>query len=600
MCIKGLSKFTLLCLLLLLATHPVSALTEIDEQSQINFEKIEKEIFFSQDDISIEDLIQNPQSWSLSKDRLNFGLSKETLWVKLAVQNKSKQNNWYLEFRNSMLDQLEVYLLTDTFEVIQEFKGGGHSPFQNRILLDHHFVFPLQLQSQSSYILIFKVKTDGALQVPVKLIPSDEFYSSRQHNYFIDSFFIGLFFILILLNFFYFLFSKDRAKIYYIGYLISFVCFEFSIRGSIFHWLLYEYGNFNSFSIPLLINFMTIFTSLFTIHFLQLNKHDKILHRVLMLFVSLASFLILLSPWLAYNLAVLLAMAMLALACISALSGCVLLGRKEHKEAKEYLIAWLPALLGLLIMAFQKAGFIANNIFTENSALVGNALQALTIAYSMSMKLLKDRHINENMEVILNQSHQKRSAAAQLIHQFFQYNPDNYPDYSITVQYNDSLLQKGSQVFLMEIEGRHLFLINMQIQASDVASMFLFSQIAGFLSSSMKKVLQKISSKDILQIMEKHLIVCESFAKKRNIILEISLFYLNADRQQVYAVSRGGRNYLVRNGRLKDLQKTRRQYFTLKENDLLVFKTLKADEQQSMVEIRLLPAKPTEMQEKTY
>jgi diguanylate cyclase (GGDEF)-like protein len=81
------------------------------------------------------------------------------------------------------------------------------------------------------------------------------------------------------------------------------------------------------------------------------------------------------------------------LACISDLVAGSVAWYRGVKPARFYVFAWACLLLGTIIMAFQKAGLLPNNAWTEYSVQFGSALEAVLLSFAMADRIQTERRL---------------------------------------------------------------------------------------------------------------------------------------------------------------------------------------------------------------
>ena len=120
--------------------------------------------------LDIETLRQKDRAgqiqWRKSKkDSLGFGATRSAIWIKFALQNKSKSAvSFLLQESFTGLDHIQLYA-PDTNNVQEAISTGDMFPFVRRPYPHRTFIFPLRLEAGATRIFYFRVTSSSVIHV---------------------------------------------------------------------------------------------------------------------------------------------------------------------------------------------------------------------------------------------------------------------------------------------------------------------------------------------------------------------------------------------------------------------------------------------------
>ncbi|WP_236744488.1 7TMR-DISMED2 domain-containing protein [Marinobacter similis] len=137
-----------------------------------------------------EVLAREPDQWqSIDSGRgLNLGFSDSTYWLKVAVAPESV--NQVLEISYPLLDEVDLFWVLNG-RVIRSYETGDTRPFASRPVDHRNFVFSVPSNTEP-IIAYLRVKTQGAVQVPVEVETAVEFLAGEQLSYGWQAMFLGI------------------------------------------------------------------------------------------------------------------------------------------------------------------------------------------------------------------------------------------------------------------------------------------------------------------------------------------------------------------------------------------------------------------------
>ncbi len=363
---------TLLGLWLLLIGLPLSAspLPEL-EVTQAGAQSLGEHVVYHVDtdrQLDIGTLLSSPQAidWTPSAGETpNLGLTSDPVWFALRLRSPENARR-LLAIAYPPLDQVDIYLARDG-EVLSELRTGDQLAFHSRPIHHRDFVLPLALEPGAEYQLFIRVHTQGAVHLPATLWQPQSFLEHTQHGFALQLIFIGIMAALALYNLLLCFVVRDRAYLWYVVYLVSFLMAQLTLRGLGFQYLWPEFPALNNFSLPLLLAISLAAVGFFTHSFLDAGRYSRTWSSIILAVgwtgVALAG----MSLVLPYNLLIALQVVAVTVgAGLAFMTGCYLWWRGQPL-ARLYVIAWSVFLLGNVLYNLEKAGVLPYSVFSYRS-----------------------------------------------------------------------------------------------------------------------------------------------------------------------------------------------------------------------------------------
>jgi len=161
----------------------------------------------------------------------NFGYTNSSFWIYFKLTNlKDINNKVLLELSYPLLDEVDYYLL-ESNKVIKTIQTGDLRPFSQREIYYKNFLFPLELKPQQEYEVFLRIKSEGSVQIPLRLISYDFFIQKEHVEQYVQGIYYGIMFAMIFYNIFLLLSIKDVNYLYYILYTFGIILFSLIYSG---------------------------------------------------------------------------------------------------------------------------------------------------------------------------------------------------------------------------------------------------------------------------------------------------------------------------------------------------------------------------------
>lgn len=331
---------------------------------------------------------------------INLGYADSAWWVRFSLNNAADQRlRFVLDLGWPLLDLLDVYLLRDG-QVLSRWATGDQRPFATRPIETKTFAFPFEIGPGESREVILRLDLrDGAYDlIPLSLwTPAAYFAAEQTRNLWMGAYFgaISALFIYIL---FLFLSTRELSFLFYAAYLGSFAIWSFGFLGYGFQYLWTDFFWWNNqfgtgTAVPVI-----LCATLFVTHALKTRQHAPILHRALwtLSLLELIPMLMVIADSLGFDVRIdwfiyFYIAVLVPLIILYPVTALVLLYRGQ-RNALYFALAWFCIIIGVLTyQALQIPGLLPENVFTQNSILIGSTLEILLLSLAVgdNFRLIK-------------------------------------------------------------------------------------------------------------------------------------------------------------------------------------------------------------------
>lgn len=336
-----------------------------------------------------EVLAREPDLWqSIAAGRgLNLGFSDSTYWIQVVVAPKSA--NQVLEIKYPLLDEVDLFWVLNG-RVVRSYQTGDARPFSNRPVDHRNFVFPVPSNTEPITAFL-RVKTQGAVQVPVEVESAVEFLAGEQLSYGWQTMFLGIILALALYNLFLYTIIRQPTYLWYVLTVILSGLVHLNFKGILFQWLWPELPGLNRYVTIPLTGLTMIAALMFSLQFLAVARYSKASYRFLQSMMVGAGISIVIGAFGAYQTAITLVAVLAAIATPAAWLIGIYVWSRGQKLAGIYVLAWTPLLLGHLILAVSKLGYLPTTFLTEFGPQIGVAIEVILLSFALAYRINLER-----------------------------------------------------------------------------------------------------------------------------------------------------------------------------------------------------------------
>lgn len=392
------SSRTLLVVLLFLTliSSPAGALETVEVRDQPSLD-LDAHMQWALDPgagLDSRSLFENPGrlDWKAADgNTLNLGLESTPVWMGVWLESPSEATR-YLQIAYPPLDDVRIKLIRARDGLtVTDIHTGDTLPFQTRPVAYHDYVSRLSLEADTRYLLLLRVQTAGALQVPVRLWQPQAFFMDAQESSALHMMFFGIMGALAIYNLLLYFAVRDGAYLWYVLYLLAFVLSQAALRGFGFQYLWPGAPWFNGVSLTLLLSLSLTAVGFFTHQFLNAPRHSRIWSIVFRAIGWSGIALALISLFVAYHTAIAMMLVVVSSGALLAVTGACYLWWRGEVLARFYVIAWGIFLFANIAYTSSKAGLIPTNLLVDHGTQIGAVIQMLLLSFALAWRINEER-----------------------------------------------------------------------------------------------------------------------------------------------------------------------------------------------------------------
>ena len=328
--------------------------------------------------------------WQQNQQKiLNFAFSDSVYWLRLNFTSEmAEKQRWWFEVAFSGADYLDYYLLNQG-KVINTIYTGDRRPFDTRPINYHNFLFDLALapgQQQQVYIRL--QSHDGLHEpTPLSLWSQQSFALNNGLRQLGVGLYFGIMLVMAFYNLFIYLLVKDRAYLYYVGYIACLLLWLISYHGYFLEFLWPNSPHWNNQFRMLSACCWVFFIVQFARCFLDLKQQMPWFDKVSVAFIAVLLILMLLALNGQYALPSQLLMAfgvphmvMLYIVGLSCLNNGL-------KAARYFLLAWAALILSLIIFSLKVVGLLPPIFIVEKSIHIGSTIEVILLSMGLADRI---------------------------------------------------------------------------------------------------------------------------------------------------------------------------------------------------------------------
>ncbi len=338
--------------------------------------------------LAINDILTEKISKSFSafsKDRINFGYSGSTFWIRYTCFNNLKNDiEYYVKIDNPMIDYIMFYQPQDIG--FKTTPMGDRLPFNSREIKDRNFIIPV-IQKPGSSTFYISIRSRSNLVLPINIFSSRALISDVDTETIPLSIIFGIMIIMMLYNLFLFVSLREQAYIYYVSFILFFVLYRMTAHGFGFQYFWPEniwIQNYCSTAFVGLTNAGLLF---FNRSFLDLKKYSTKLDKISQ--VLIAALLICITLFLSginqvgYFIS---SYFVFAGSAVSIASGIVCYIR-GCRLARLYMVSWSFFLIAVIIFLLRNYNLIQSGFIADWSIYIGMVFIAVFFSLALADKV---------------------------------------------------------------------------------------------------------------------------------------------------------------------------------------------------------------------
>lgn len=325
-----------------------------------------------------------------SKKTLNLGILTTPIWLKLKLQNRDpKESRYVFYINNSLLDTVALYQYNNA-HLVASMQQGEHYPSYFRYYDTKNIVFPLRLHHDKTYDVYVKIKTSGAVYLPMMVTSQKNLFDHEKVKYIFYGLFYGAILVVLIYNFFLFFSLRDSIYFLYNTYIMVIVAAISMLNGCVSYLGIFDGHRdlLNSF-FGILALLTHIFSCLFCYRFLEIYKKKSLSNVILKAFMALGVFFLMLSFFIPYKATGSIASILFIFTPFFIFYISVQSWVKGNKIARFYICASSVFLASVFITSLRVLGYVEGSVYHEFMLEIGVLIDAIFISMALADKLRK-------------------------------------------------------------------------------------------------------------------------------------------------------------------------------------------------------------------
>jgi len=340
-------------------------------------------------EVDFPELIRQPDKHPFVRpgkvQKLNFGFSTDSYWIRFGLINSSRRDEVVLlELQDAKLDQVDIHVIDPQTDRHSVLRTGDRRPFRNREVDHRNFLKEIEIDSGQELDVYIKVTSRGPLHIPLYLWKYRDLSKNQQLSRLIYGLDMGIMAAMILYNLFVFFSTRDINYIFYVSYIVFGIMATLSENGIANQYLLGNYPEISNGSLPMFGCLTHISMILFAQRFLNLEPGK--LRRFLNILL-IASILTILLTFAAPLRLAFMSISLLTIIIPLTLLGSGIVSLRRFRAARLFVLAWTILLIGAALVGLRAFGIIPDVFVTRFGVRIGMILEVILLSMALADKI---------------------------------------------------------------------------------------------------------------------------------------------------------------------------------------------------------------------
>lgn len=312
----------------------------------------------------------------------SLGFRKNPIWIKLKLINRLSKSDFI--FANEFAPTDMITLCEEENSEWKCRSQGDLIPFSQREIPHRHYLFKIHLEKNETKTFYIKVKTTSAVIFSYAFASEEKYLANSADSLFLYGIYTGIVILLIIYNLFLYFSFRDVNFLIYIAYIVSYILFSLGATGVLNHYLWKDFTLLADkvANISILTGFLSL--SIFSYHFLSLNKTKWI--QIFFRIINLILIVGIIAVWINNS-----NIKYFNMLIVPILIPSIYFGFKRYKEgftpAKYYILAWITLIIIAMISVFNRFGFLSSKYFQTDILQAGAILETLFLSFALSERI---------------------------------------------------------------------------------------------------------------------------------------------------------------------------------------------------------------------
>ncbi|WP_338765638.1 7TM diverse intracellular signaling domain-containing protein [Bernardetia sp. ABR2-2B] len=335
---------------------------------------------------------------------LNLGFEENAKWIRVKIPPHVENKIFYLELEYPLLDSVSLFYKDTISDSWQVKHSGDLLPFYQRDINYHNLIFKIPV-SKDSVSYYFRIKTNGSLQVSVKLWNESSLFEEILGEQLVFGGLFGVFMVLAAYSFLIGSLLKTRSYLYYAMLVLSAALFLSVLNGYAFQYLWATAPDWGNQALPFSIGVLTVSALNFTQLFLLTKKHAPTLQKLMQLCSLIAGIVASIVFIGYYNLLTQIVVVNALIAAILIFYTAVITRARGYAFSRFVVSGSYLFSIGILLAVLKSFGIVDTTFITKHGMELGTVFYLLLCAVSLNdryteQKVIKKDEQEEEIEEI--------------------------------------------------------------------------------------------------------------------------------------------------------------------------------------------------------
>lgn len=315
-----------------------------------------------------------------------YNVGANHVWLKFTVENKSDNQNLFLDVRYTNLSILNLYSEENGNLVKLDTKGNALPPTCKDCIVPN-FAFNLDIPLNTAKNYLVEIKSTHPIIFPAYVCTKPKLDSAAFLQLIIVAMYAGLVCSMLLYNFFLYITVKDSSYLIYVIYTFSLLLAQFTLGGYLYKYVWPNAVFLNSYAVVFTSNFTVIMANLFAINFLHIKEYTPRIYWLFVAIIVVAVIDVMLNLLHYDNLSYTILNYNTLLSGLAILVTSIKIARHGYKPAYLYVIAWSSVLIAIILLAFRNLGVLPYNNLTASVVYIGSAIETTLLSIALADKI---------------------------------------------------------------------------------------------------------------------------------------------------------------------------------------------------------------------
>jgi len=328
--------------------------------------------------------------FQVDTEQANFGFNDSVYWLRFTLDYDSRlgeeSREWWIKAFYPLLDKVDVFL-AEADGSFRTIALGDDRPQSNNALTIPYPIFLVETRAGEPRDVLIRIETDSSKQVGFDLLSDGALGKHLLEWGLASGAFYGVMLIMALYNLFIFFSIRDRAYLYYVLGIFSFILAQAALDGLPWMFQLFNDHVWYDRSLPIMMNMTWIWLLTFSRTFLQTRVTAPFIDRIILFLIAAAAWFLVTSFWADYSTAIAVATRATFIFSLSLAVIGVVLWRRGNRLARYYTFAWTAYMTGVLLYMLYVFDITEYHYLVVNGVAVGAFCNVLLLGLALADRI---------------------------------------------------------------------------------------------------------------------------------------------------------------------------------------------------------------------